>query len=144
MSDRDRLLDEIGALEIQLLAGGLPQQTASLLDYDLTIQQLRAFAFVLAQREVSMTRMADALDIKPNVATGIVQRLVDRHLIQRHEDPGDRRVRLLTVTEQGLALLDELAAILLSTARERLSRLSDEQLQQFRDLLGAMSAPAGE
>jgi DNA-binding MarR family transcriptional regulator len=138
MTERSRLLDEIGALEIRLLALGLPEQTSSLLDYDLTLQQIRAFAFILARGKTSISKVGDALGIRPNVATGIIQRLVDRGLIERHEDPVDRRIRLLTVTDRGLALIDELSGIVLAKARELLDRLSDEQLHQMRDILAAM------
>lgn len=138
MTERSRLLDEIGSLEIRLLALALPEQTSSLLDYDLTLQQIRAFAFVLARGQTSAGKLAAALDIRPNVATGIIQRLVDRGLIDRHETPHDRRLRLLAITDRGLALLEELSAIVLAQARELLDRLSDEQLRQMRDILVAM------
>lgn len=134
MSERDHLLDEIGALGIRLVALGLPEQTSSLLDYDLTLQQLRVFAFIVARGRTPITRIAEALDIRPNVATGIVQRLVDRGLVERQEDPTDRRVRLAAVTERGLALIEELSGIVVAKMREVLGRLNDGQLRQFRDL----------
>jgi len=143
-SERERLLDEIGALEIRLLAGGLPEETSSLLDYDLTVQQLRAFAFIFATGQTPINKLADALGIRPNVATGIVQRLVDRSLIERQEDPEDRRVRILTVTEQGLALIDELGDIALAKGRVLLERLTDQQLRQLRDILAAMESLQSE
>jgi DNA-binding MarR family transcriptional regulator len=141
MSERDRLLDEIGALEIRLLALGLPEETSSLLDYNITLQQIRAFALIFARGETPITKVADALGIRPNVATGIVQRLVDRGLIERREDPGDRRVRLLTVTDQGRELIDELGTIVLAKGRGLLDRLSDEQLHQLSEILTAMESP---
>ncbi len=144
MTERARLLDEIGALEIRLLSLGLPEQTASLLDYDLTLQQLRAFAYILAQGQTPISKVAEALGIKPNVATGIIQRLVDRELVARHEDPDDRRIRLVTVSERGFAMIEELSRIVLAKARQTLDRLSDEQLEQFRGLLAAMQPHPGE
>ena len=103
MTERDRLKQEIGAVWLRLLAVSLPEQTSSLLDYELTIQQIRAFAFIFAQQETPVSRVAEALDIRPNVATGITQRLVDRGLIDRRENPEDRRIRLLTPTAAGHA-----------------------------------------
>jgi DNA-binding MarR family transcriptional regulator len=141
MSERSRLLDEIGSLEIRLLALGLPEETSTLLDYNITLQQMRTFALILARGQTPITKVANALGIRPNVATGIIQRLVDRGLIERHEDPGDRRVRLLTVTDQGLALLDEVSGIVLARGRKLLDRLSDQQLRQLRDILAAMESP---
>lgn len=137
---RSRLLSEICAYEVRLLAATLPEQTLSLLDYDLTLQQLRAFAFVLAHGQTPISKVAEALSIRPNVATGIVQRLVNRGLIERRQDPDDLRIRLLTVTDRGLALIDELSEIVLAKGRELLDRLSDEQLHQLRNILTAMGA----
>ena len=142
MTDRDRLLADITTLEIRSIARGLPEETSSLLDYDLTLQQIRVFAYVFGHGGTSITRVAEALGIKPNVATGIIQRLVDRGLIERREDPDDRRVRLLTVTVRGSALIDDLASIILAKMRGSLERLSDEQLRQLRGLLAAMGPPA--
>ena len=138
MTERNRLIDEIGAIEIRLRASALPEETSSLLDYDLTLQQIRVFAFVLAREETAINKVADALDIRPNVATGIVQRLVERGLIERREDANDRRIRLLTVTDRGVALINELTGIILAKERQFLDRLTDEQLQQLRDLLAVM------
>lgn len=138
MSERQQMLEEIGALELRLLAGGLPEETSSLLDYDLTVQQLRAFAFIFAGGETPINRLAEALGIRPNVATGIIQRLVERQLIERREDPEDRRVRLLSITERGRALIDELGDIALAKGRVLLDRLTDQQLRQLRDILAAM------
>lgn len=137
-TERGQLLDEIGALELRLLAGGLPEETSSLLDYDLTVQQLRAFAFVFANGRTPINKLADALGIRPNVATGIIQRLVDRALIERREDPEDRRVRILSITDRGQALIDELGDIALAKGRVLLERLTDQQLGQLRDILAAM------
>ncbi len=135
---RTQLLEEIGALELRLLAGRLPEETVTLLDYDLTLQQLRAFAVVFARGQVPVTQVGDALGVKANVATGIVQRLVERGLVERHEDPVDRRVRQLTVSAKGFALIEEMGSIILSKGRRLLERLNDAQLEQLRDILVAM------
>ena len=141
---RSQLLDDIGALEMRLLADKLPEETVSLLDYDLTLQQMRAFAVIFARGEVATTQVAGALGVKANVATGIVQRLVDRGLIERSENPVDRRVRLLSVSAKGTALLEEMGSIVLSKGRRLLERLSDGQLEQLRDILVAMEEAEAE
>ena len=138
MTERDRLKQEIGAVWLRLLAVSLPEQTSSLLDYELTIQQIRAFAFIFAQQETPVSRVAEALDIRPNVATGITQRLGDRGLIDRRENPDDRRIRLLTPTDAGHALVDELGGIVLAKGMKLLDGLSDERLRQLRDFFAAI------
>lgn len=132
MRERVQPLDKIGAFMAQLTARGLPEQTSSLLESNITLQQFR----VLLQRgSTPISGVAEALGIRPNVATGMIQRLVERELIERHEDPIDRRVRLPTVTEHGLTLIDELNEVVSAKRRELLHRHSDEQLHQPREIL---------
>lgn len=145
MDRRSELLHEIGALEVRLLAGGLPEETVSLLDYDLTLQQLRAFAVIFSRGQVPVAQVAEALGVRANVATGIVQRLVDRGLIERNEDPIDRRVRQLSITGKGAALIQEVGEIVFSKGRRAMECLSDVQLEQLRDILRAMdTAPVAQ
>jgi DNA-binding MarR family transcriptional regulator len=144
VSDREKLLDEIGALEFRVLTGGLPEETVSLLDYDLTLQQLRAFALVFTRGQTPINKLAESLGIKPNVASGIIQRLVDRGLIGRTEDAADRRVRLLTLTERGHALVEQLKELLFKKGRTVLERLTDEQLRQLRDILATLGQTVPE
>ncbi len=139
MTERNRLLDEIGDIQIRLLVSGLPEETSSLLDYNMTLQQLRVFAFVFSRGSAPISKVAEALGIKPNVASGIVQRLVDRGWIERSEDPNDRRVRMLALTDQGQALVDELSRIFLAKTRSLLDRLTEPQLQALRDVFRAMA-----
>lgn len=139
MSERSQLLDEIGALVVHLTARGLPEQTSSLLESNITLQQFRVLLHVFSRGSTPISGVADALGIRPNVATGMIQRLVERGLIERREDPGDRRIRLLSVTDHGLALIDELNTIVSAKRREILEHLSDEQLRQLRDILTYMT-----
>lgn len=139
MTQDSRVSAELGILWIRLLALGVPEQTAWLLRYDLTVQQIRAFTFIWAHGQTSVTRVAEALGLKPSVATGIVQRLVDRRLVERHGDPHDRRTRVLSVTGRGRTLVDELSETLFAKAQHFLDRLSDEQLDQLSRILAAMN-----
>jgi DNA-binding MarR family transcriptional regulator len=76
----------------------------------------------------------------PN-ATGIVGRMEERGLVERHHDEQDRRVVHARLTDKGLAAMDEAD----QARRHRLGRivgaLTPEQqsrcLQSLRDLRGA-------
>ncbi len=135
LSRRDRLLEETSTLVDLVAFQGLPEQTSSLLDSNVTLQQLRVLLFVLRRGPVPISQVAGGLGVRPNVATGIVQRLVERQMVQRHEVPDDRRVRLLTVTDHGRELIEELGAVVHERRREMFERLSDQQLGQLREIL---------
>ncbi len=137
-SERSRLLDETEVLVTRVGIKGLPEQTSSLLDSNVTLQQFRALLLVYMQGPIPISHVAETLHFLPSHATGIIQRLVNRDMIERREDPHDRRVRMLTITDHGLALIEEMMAVVHAKRRELLDRLSDQQLHQLRDILAAM------
>ena len=55
----------------------------------------------------SVSDIADPLDITPAAASQAVDRLVQRALIERKENPEDRRAKLLSLTDHGRQLLDD-------------------------------------
>lgn len=140
MSERDRLLDEIDELAVRLAVQGLEEQTYSLLESSLTVQQFRLLLLVYARGPLPIHQAAESRGLTPSVATGVVQRLVDRGLIERYEDASDRRARLLRVTDHGSTLIEEATTAARSHKRRAFGRLSEEQLRQLRDILTVMSA----
>lgn len=53
-----------------------------------------------------MRELADALRVDPSTATRTVDRLVDRHLVERVPTPDDARAVLVTITPAGRTLRD--------------------------------------
>ena len=88
-----------------------------------------------------MGRLADELGVALPNATGIAARMADRGLIQRSQDPSDRRVVLVSLTAAGRGVIEEMEA----ARRERMTRLLGELdntqqrrlLQAVRDLHAA-------
>jgi DNA-binding MarR family transcriptional regulator len=107
---------EAGARALKLT----PQQHQALL-------AVRAHAGPMA---MSVGQLADCLMIKNHSALGLVDRLIDRGLIARSPSPVDRRRVLLTLTPQGLALLETIS-------RDNLGQLKST-LPVFTDLIGAL------
>jgi DNA-binding MarR family transcriptional regulator len=65
---------------------------------------------LLALRERQPARigeLAARLKLAPYTTSGLVQQLVEADLVARGPDPKDRRVAAVTLTESGLAKLDE-------------------------------------
>lgn len=71
------------------------------------------------------------LERSPN-ATRLMDKLVDKELIERLPCPNDRRVVHINITAQGLALLN---TIDLDEKDDLLKKLSDEEAKQLSDLL---------
>ena len=69
-----------------------------------------------------MSRLAEALDVSQASATGIVDRMEQRGLVERRGDPDDRRVVLVAPTDEGRGMIEGVSA----ERKERLMRLLDE------------------
>jgi DNA-binding MarR family transcriptional regulator len=78
------------------------------LSLDITIPQMKVLMHLYLAGETNMARLASRLGIKLPSATGLVDRLVERGLVQRVESTLDRRLVLVTITDQGRVLLDGL------------------------------------
>ena len=64
--------------------------------------------FHLHQREkAGVTDLGDHLGVTSAAASQMLERLVQQGLIQRSEDPEDRRVKQIVLTEQGCQVLEE-------------------------------------
>src|SRR5215207_9891605 len=68
------------------------------LEVDLTMPQLKVLLILYSESGTPMGHLAASLGVTLSTATGIVDRLVERGLIVRHESPQDRRLVLCQLT----------------------------------------------
>jgi DNA-binding MarR family transcriptional regulator len=79
-------------------------------EFDLTPMQGHAFRILDPERPVAMSALADSLTCDASNVTGIVDKLESRGLITRQGAEGDRRIKMLVVTDKGRKLRDQLWA----------------------------------
>jgi DNA-binding MarR family transcriptional regulator len=82
------------------------------------------------------------LDPSPDV-TRLIDKLVDRELVRRSKSPEDRRVTIHTITDEGLALLEELDPEVRAVQRWFDDRVSDRDLQQLSRICEGIYAEYG-
>lgn len=70
-------------------------------DESITIPQFRLLVVLHGSGKMKLTTMAELLGVKPSTATRMVDRLVAKGLVQRHDNPASRREILLDLTEVG-------------------------------------------
>ena len=107
--------------------------------FGLAITEWRVMAVLgrfpgLSAREVTERTAMDKVAVSRAVA-----RLLERNLIQRGIHGDDRRRSVLTLSEDGFRVYDEVAPMVLECERQLLSPLSDEeraQLDRLIDKLG--------
>lgn len=92
----------------------------------------------LAQRPMSMSELADALDIEKPNATTVVAELEAAGLVQRRAHPTDGRAKLAEVTARGRQLARR-ADKILATPPPGLTALSTEQLTTLAQILERIS-----
>ena len=84
----------------------------------LSMSQLGALFQIHRRESTGVTDLGDKLGVTSSAASQLLERLVQQELILRSEDPSDRRVKQLVLTEKGLQVLQE-------SIRARQSWLSD-------------------
>jgi DNA-binding MarR family transcriptional regulator len=110
----------------------------------LTPQQFSALVKIQDEAAVSQNRLGRLTAMDPATILGVVQRLVQRGLVNRSPDPVDPRSTRLTLTTKG----QELVASALPMAREAtdrtLARLTAAERRDLLRLLGKLAAGEDE
>lgn len=137
MGDRDALLDT-ACDELQHFLRISAPRTEVVTSLGLTLHQFRALVIVYSQEGCTTTDLAEQVGVHPSVATGIVQRMVQRGVFERSEDPADRRIRRIRLTASGRELAEEVVGTARVQRREQLESLDDAQLELIATMLSAM------
>ncbi|MFI1166918.1 MarR family winged helix-turn-helix transcriptional regulator [Streptomyces sp. NPDC020801] len=137
MSADDPLSSEVIVLFAKITDRYTREYEAAAAHHGLTKQQVKAL-LALDEGELPMRRVAERLGAEPSNLTGVIDRLQARGLVERHSDPGDRRVKLLAPTAAGRTAAADLRARL-RFALDPLAALAEEQRRDLRDLLALMA-----
>ncbi|MBT2482553.1 MarR family winged helix-turn-helix transcriptional regulator [Streptomyces sp. ISL-94] len=91
--------------------------------------------YTLSPRQLSATLM-----LTTGGMTGRLDKLEKAGLLTRRPDPHDRRGLQVTITDRGLALIDEAVTAGLEVQRAALTGLSEEEVRVLGDLLRKLLA----
>jgi len=106
---------------------------ATFTELDLTEPLAHAIC-VIPREGVAMRTLADELHCDPANATGLVDRLEERGLIERRLDPHDRRVRRVVLTAAGRRMQERVEERFLEPP-PALSELSSSSQRTLREIL---------
>jgi DNA-binding MarR family transcriptional regulator len=94
--------------------------------------------------ELSMTGIAERLDIGlPNV-TGIVDRMEERGLVERFRDPDDRRVVHVRLTEAGRRIPEGMEGLQRGLLGRVVRELDDDTIERCLAVVREVETEAGE
>jgi len=106
----------------------------------LSIVHLHVLTILESAEALPMGKLAEALDVSVASATGIIDRMEQRGLVERGPQADDRRVVLVRATPAGLAVFSDLDEQRRAGITRILERLTDDELAAFRKGLQAMGA----
>jgi DNA-binding MarR family transcriptional regulator len=94
----------------------------------------------LQHRPLTIAQVAECLSITHSAASRAVDRLVRDGFVCRVENPTDRRQKVLTLTSQGSAFIQDLQGKFTAGLAFLSTGLSPEEQEQFRLLIAHMVA----
>ena len=108
--------------------------------------------FRLRQQEgLSQVDLADVLELQPISLVRLLDRLVEHGLLERHQDPKDRRANLLFLTAKGRQLVDDLDSLRDAIAIDVLHNVPDEAIEKslgavrdIKDRIKHLADPPGK
>lgn len=107
---------------------------------DLTMPQLKVLLLLGRHGSAPVSWLASRMKVSPPNITGILDRLEQRHWVQRTSDPQDRRVVRILLTAEGEKLLHELAGAGVDYLRESIGSLPNGGADSLREGLSALLA----
>src|SRR6185436_4630594 len=97
--------------------------------------------------DLTMTRLAELLDVSLSNATGLIDRMAERGLVDRVRVPTDRRIVIVRASQEGARIRDEIEALKQDRMRSILNRLEPAKLERIhaaiRDLREAVIEEIG-
>ena len=125
----------------RVLAAVIAQSIASA-DPSLTLPQMRVLTIVSRQGPLNLNAVAQSLGVHPSNATRTCNRLVEAGLLDRRDNPEDRRNVVLTLTPEGHALWEGVMNHRRRSIEEVVRRLTADEREQLAAGLTAFARVA--
>lgn len=109
-----------------------------------SMAQLHVLFTLQRNGEMTMSRLAEMLDVSLSSATGLIDRIEERGFLERDRVPEDRRIVIVRITPAGRRLLDEVDAINDDLLRAVLARVDRGQLSAVGSAFAALRAGVTE
>lgn len=106
----------------------------------LTRSQWQAIAFLARNEGIHQAGLAELLEVEPITLGRIIDRLVERGLVERRQHPTDRRIWLLFLKDAARPLLSTLETLGEATRADALDGLSDADRDKLSQILTLMKS----
>jgi DNA-binding MarR family transcriptional regulator len=103
--------------------------------YGITPVQFAALQAVANEPGLDQRTLAGRIGLDTSTVAGVVDRLEARTLLQRNQSPADKRVRLLTITAEGAAVLQQVVPSMRNAQARILAPLPRAERAEFMRML---------
>jgi DNA-binding MarR family transcriptional regulator len=114
---------------------------AALAPFGITGRQLAVLLAIDAQAPLSQQEAAHRLGVDRTTMVALIDELEGKGLVQRRQDPADRRKNVVAFTPAGRATLKKAFAAGADAERRFLAPLTGDQSDQVREALRALAFP---
>lgn len=141
MVTKDGRINNILELQQKMTRRFFEYKTDRWMKVDLTIDQLKSLIFIYSNKNqrVSFKDLAGSLGISRSNITGLADRLIQNGLLTRNQDPEDRRIQYLLLTDKGAKILDDIKQEINKDATRILNTLNIEELAALEKGLSAFA-----
>lgn len=133
--DRGEEIQDILELQDELIRHRAMWDVEPWLGLEMSTPQFKALILIYEEEGVRMRELARRLGGSFSNATVLVDRLVDRGLVERMADSQDRRVVLVRVTNNGQRLVEQLVTSWRSLSPSLLKALEPDELTKVSEAL---------
>jgi MarR family transcriptional regulator, transcriptional regulator for hemolysin len=116
------------------------EQRARAAALGLTRAQAAVLANLARQEGINQVSLAQILELEPITLARLLDRLQAAGLVERRQDPKDRRAHLLYLTESAYPLLDRIFALAAEVRADALVGIPESDCSLLLDMLIAMKA----
>jgi MarR family transcriptional regulator, organic hydroperoxide resistance regulator len=134
----DAIVDELHQMIGSLRCAG----TGRMVKAGISMTHLHILWVLEHHGALSMSRLADLLDVSLSNATGLVDRMEERGLVERTRVPDDRRIVVVSASAEGARQRDEIEALKQDGMRSILGRLTPAQLTRIHGAIVDLRAAA--
>ena len=110
-TQHDALATEVAGRFQDMIGGLRCAGSGRLVKLGISMTHLHVLWMIQHHGEMAMSRLAEVLDVSLSSATGIVDRMEDRGLVERTRVADDRRVVHVRITPGGSDSLDEIESV---------------------------------
>jgi DNA-binding MarR family transcriptional regulator len=140
---KGELIESILQLSDRAFRDLLPILPKQWLHLDLTMSQLKVVLLLFISGPTRMGVIASELGVSLATASGVVERLVERGILLREGDAGDRRVVLCRLSDEGERLIGNLWQLSRDQVGELMQVMAPSKLLIIVEMLQAL-LEAGE